>query len=157
MEKEKEIMIECPFNKNHSISTFKIISHIHKCKDGRGKIDKLLKCKKDSTIMFFNKEEHSQECKKCYKYFFKKDTENEKQFNSLSNINKNINKKHNDTDSISIITANFGENIDDISSIASKSDIGSFLISDISDIGNSKNLKNKEISSFDISNFSRKI
>ena len=52
MEKEKEIMIECPFNKNHSISTFKIISHIHKCKDGRGKIDKLLKYARPATHLF---------------------------------------------------------------------------------------------------------
>ncbi len=166
---EKESIIKCPFNENHLISTFKIIPHIHKCKDGKGKIDKLLKCKNNFLIMFFNKEEHCKECKKCYKFYSNKENKNE---NLKININKNSNendlisdinkyKKNNrkNSDSYSIITAKLGENNDDISYISSKSEFESFMESDISIIENNKiNLfKNKEISDIDISNLSRKI
>jgi hypothetical protein len=164
-ETEKDNIIKCPFNKNHLISTFKIIPHIHKCKDGKGKIDKLLKCKNNPVLMFFNKEEHSKDCKKCYKFYYKIENkieiENENENYSFSEINKYKKNNKNLSDSYSLITANFGENNEDISFISSKSDLKSFMKSDISSIviENKRNnkLKNKEISDIDFSNISRKI
>jgi hypothetical protein len=154
-----EKILICPFNKNHLISTNKILSHLHRCKDGKGKIDKLIKCKKDFTIMFFDKEEHSKNCRKCYKYFFEKDLEN------LYKLP--LQKNENNSDSMSIITECFGEN-KSVSSILSRSDIGSFMHSDISAFQNerkfNKNLNNAnklnenlELSDIDYSYYSRKI
>jgi len=87
---EKEDLAACPYNPSHKIAKFKLLPHVHRCKDGLKSTKKLYHCKKDSLIMFFadKKEDHTKECHYC--------------FNIYNNLNSNANTLNNSNFSIAV-------------------------------------------------------
>lgn len=154
MEKDKEKMLTCPFNKSHNISSFKFLSHIHKCKDGKGKLEKLVKCKKDSSLMFYDKEDHLKSCGNCYQFYCKgkiKKTNDSFVFSKMGKM---------ENDSYSIFTENFNEKFLDQSSLEFVEDFNSFL--DLGEFVSEKKEREREskmndLSDIDLSNVTRKI
>jgi hypothetical protein len=164
--KKEEKMTSCPFNKSHLVSQSKFLTHIHRCKEGKGKLDKLIKCQKDPNILFFEKEEHLYNCKKCHNFY----NNRKSNYKENDSFNKSLfpDPKFIEQDSRSIITDDYAEDFD-IATISN--DFDSFFNLTLNEkcidyklhdnIPNTtksiSNKRKKEISDFDISCFSRKI
>lgn len=105
---EKEDIATCPYNPSHKIAKFKLLPHVHRCKDGLKSTKKLYHCKRDSLIMFFadKKETHLQECQYCYNIY----NNVGKDQSTLNDISLNKIKKkpnyNNEEKSISYINVN---------------------------------------------------
>lgn len=86
---EKEDFATCPYNPSHKIAKFKLLPHVHRCKDGLKSTKKLYHCKKDSLIMFFadKKEEHIKECEFCFNIYNNLNTVNDSSFVSKKKPN----------------------------------------------------------------------
>lgn len=70
-DQEKDEIVSCPYNASHKLAKFKLLPHVHRCKEGL-KCNKVLHhCKKDFYVMFFDdkKEEHFEHCKYCFSIY----------------------------------------------------------------------------------------
>lgn len=104
---EKEDLATCPYNPSHKIAKFKLLPHVHRCKDGLKSTKKLYHCKKDSLIMFFadKKEDHIKECHYCDNIY--NNSKSDKIGLDDSNFSSILKKKPNyldDQKSISLLT-----------------------------------------------------
>ncbi len=117
---QNEDLAICPYNPSHRIAKFKLLPHVHRCKDGLKSNKKLYHCKKDSLIMFFSdkKETHLKECQYCYNIYnnvgkdettlkdstikLKKNLKNCDEQKSVSFINMNNDLYYIDNDNLTI-------------------------------------------------------
>jgi hypothetical protein len=61
-------LVSCPYNKAHKVKQFKLLAHIHSCKDAKKyQPGEFLTCKKDVSIIYHisSKLEHDSTCKNC--------------------------------------------------------------------------------------------
>jgi hypothetical protein len=61
-------LVSCPYNQSHKVKQFKILAHIHSCKDkSKYKPGEFLTCRSDISVLYHitRKIEHELNCKAC--------------------------------------------------------------------------------------------
>lgn len=150
----------CPYNSSHIIEKFKLIPHVHRCKDQLKFNKKLFHCKKNSMIMFFEdkKQAHLKECEYCYNISTNNMDRN------LDDISFTIKKKLKNSigDSISMIDSNILDNSNLLNSnelnVSDLLSVSNFSMMNDSNNVNNDNYITKNIKALnDDSDYSRKI